>query len=231
MDLTYFNWIQLIKKAPLPSQAKLIAFYLSTFMNAEHDIAWPAQSRISQETGLSEPTVRKYLQVLESNNWLISRKKVRAISHGAQNYYHNEYLINVPEQRVRALLSDIEQRIISLPSGGEQRVKQKGAEGNGVTPNNNRITNKDIYAQSEFERFWKSYPRKVAKEAARKAWRKIKPTDIEVILADIHSRKLNGWGKPESLPYIPYPATYLNGLRWKDQTESTEQPCCVPGAI
>lgn len=136
MDLTCFNWIQLIKKTDLPSNAKLLAFYLSTFMNAEHDIAWPSQSRISSETGLTEPTVRKYLKFLDEKGWLVTRKKARVISSGSQNYHHNEYLINIPEQRVSSLLSDMSRGKIDT----DQRVNSQRSEGKELTTNNNRIT-------------------------------------------------------------------------------------------
>jgi len=133
MNLSCFNWIQIIKKNDLPANAKLIAFYLSTFMNAEQDIAWPAQSRISHETGLTTPTVRKYLKYLEENGWLIIKKSVHHVSTGRQNYYHNEYLINIP-QRVISLLSDQSRG----KTGDEQGVSSSLPEGKELSPNNNR---------------------------------------------------------------------------------------------
>ena len=150
MDLSCFNWIQLIKKSDLPSNAKLISFYLATFMNLEHDIAWPAQSRISRETGLTEPTVRKYLKILEENDWLIIKKKSHNINTGMQNYLHNEYLINIPQKVITLLYEQIsqktgnDQRVNSLPpgqsrgkTGDEQRVNSQRAEGKEFTTNNN----------------------------------------------------------------------------------------------
>jgi len=135
IDLTCFNWVQLIKKSKLPSNAKLLGFYLATFMNAEHNIAWPAQSRIAHETGLTEPTVRKYLQLLEENGWLIIKKNVHHVSTGKQNYLHNEYLINIP-QGVISLLSDMSRG----KNDNEQGVNSSLAGGKEFTTNNNRIT-------------------------------------------------------------------------------------------
>ena len=137
IDLTCFNWIQVIKKTDLPANAKLVCFYLSTFMNAENDIAWPAQSRIAHETGLSEPTVRKWLQFLNDKGWLITRKKARVLSSGSQNYHHNEYMITIPEQRVNDLLLGQSRGKIN----SEQRVNESRAEGKQFTTNNNIITN------------------------------------------------------------------------------------------
>jgi hypothetical protein len=74
----------------------------------------------------------------------------------------------------------------------------------------------DIYP---FDEFWSAYPKKKAKEAARKAWVKLKPDETlgkEIIQAVIESAKTKDW-KKENGKYIPYPATYLNGKRWEDE--------------
>jgi len=103
MDLSCFNWVQLIKKSKLPPNAKYIGMYLSTFMNAEHNIAWPSQQRISDETGLSIRTVIRQLNYLEENNWIIKKKNVHYVNTGKQKYAHNEYIVNVPEDVIRGV--------------------------------------------------------------------------------------------------------------------------------
>ena len=76
-------------------------------------------------------------------------------------------------------------------------------------------SNQDKSVKSDdFDRFWNCYPKKVAKEAARKAWKKISQPLHDVILADITARKLNGW---QDKKFIPNAATYLNGRRWEDE--------------
>ena len=77
-------------------------------------------------------------------------------------------------------------------------------------------TKEDIYP---FEAFWKAYPKKKAKEAAKKAWAKLKPDERlgkAIIQAVTESAKTKDW-KKENGKYIPYPATYLNGKRWEDE--------------
>ena len=68
-----------------------------------------------------------------------------------------------------------------------------------------------------FDVFWKAYPRKVSKEGARKAWKKLKVTDevlTEMLFAlDWQSEQ---W---EEKRYIPHPATWLNNRRWEDEQE------------
>ena len=73
-------------------------------------------------------------------------------------------------------------------------------------------------AASAFDAFWKSYPRKVGKKAAEKAWLRArdKPA-LEVILAALDvQKKCDQWTK-EGGQFIPYPATWLNQGRWNDE--------------
>lgn len=65
----------------------------------------------------------------------------------------------------------------------------------------------------EFESFYSSYPRKVAKPQAKKAWSKNKCVLAEVLPALEQHKKT--WKDPQ---FVPYPATWLNQRRWEDET-------------
>jgi hypothetical protein len=73
-----------------------------------------------------------------------------------------------------------------------------------------------------FGEFWKAYPKKVAKEDAISAWRKIKLDDIlfAKMLKAIKDQKLSETEKQ----FIPNPATWLNARRWEDEVTSTQKP-------
>jgi len=69
-----------------------------------------------------------------------------------------------------------------------------------------------------FLAFWQAYPRKVAKDAAAKAFAKAmgritEDDPLAVILAGIE-RALPGWTDPD---FIPHPSTWLNAGRWDDE--------------
>lgn len=68
----------------------------------------------------------------------------------------------------------------------------------------------------DFDRFWQAYPRKTAKGAALKAWRKHKPPVDRVLEALRWQTRSDEWAK-DGGEFIPYPATYLNALRWEDE--------------
>jgi len=69
-----------------------------------------------------------------------------------------------------------------------------------------------------FERFWKAYPRKVAKPAALKAWGKAKPDDLltERIIRAVQAQSTCEQWTKDGGAFIPHPATWLNNRRWED---------------
>ncbi len=64
---------------------------------------------------------------------------------------------------------------------------------------------------SEFDSFYATYPKKVAKHNAKKAWMKNK-CSLEQVLPALEAHKKN-WKDPQ---FIPHPATWLNQRRWED---------------
>lgn len=71
--------------------------------------------------------------------------------------------------------------------------------------------------------FWSTWPRKVAKAAAEKAWLKhaASPEAAEKIVqaARDQAPRLTKNG----LEFCPYPASWLNGRRFEDEPETTAQ--------
>ena len=73
--------------------------------------------------------------------------------------------------------------------------------------------------EEQFEAFWKSYPRRVAKGAARSAFVKaIKKTTLEAMLEAVTKYVAM---KPEKIDY-KHPATWLNGECWDDEWEPAQ---------
>ncbi len=74
--------------------------------------------------------------------------------------------------------------------------------------------------EKSFERFWSAYPKKTAKQNAVKAWEKLKPDEklTARILTSLEQQKKSAQWTKDGGQYIPYPATWLNGKRWEDET-------------
>ena len=73
--------------------------------------------------------------------------------------------------------------------------------------------------EGAFTEFWRTYPRKVSKADAERAYEKAaRKADPAVILAGLKAH-LPTWEKGE-LKFIPHAATWLNGERWADEVEA-----------
>lgn len=83
------------------------------------------------------------------------------------------------------------------------------------TINNKQLTNLTL---ERFELFWKSYPRKISKDSAKKSWLKINPDDelMEKIVKAVSYQKLS----EREEKFIPHASTWLNGKRWEDEITS-----------
>lgn len=78
-----------------------------------------------------------------------------------------------------------------------------------------------------FDRFWETYPRKLARKDAERAWSKI-PAHKHVDVLEALRKHLTMWKQQGTEKrFIPYPATWLNGARWEDEIElAPEMPQC-----
>lgn len=66
-----------------------------------------------------------------------------------------------------------------------------------------------------FDAWWAVYPRKTAKDAARKAYRAaLKRATVEELLAGAERYRDDPHRTPQ---FTAYPATWLNGGRWGDE--------------
>ena len=85
-------------------------------------------------------------------------------------------------------------------------------------PNPNPNPNPNLVISS-FDMFWGEYPKKSAKQDAKKAWSKIKPTPdmLETIMYGLKLAKGSEQWAEKNGRFIPNPATWLNGGRWEDE--------------
>ena len=96
--------------------------------------------------------------------------------------------------------------------------------GDNITPPQKRQKRVSELTQSQlasFERFWEIYPRKVAKESAEKAWKKIDPPEhlvSRIVLAVETQKKVDS--RFRETRFTPHPATWLNGREWENTYET-----------
>lgn len=72
---------------------------------------------------------------------------------------------------------------------------------------------------AEFEKVWTHYPRKVGKDAARKAWAKARRKSDKDTIGQSLWAHIKVWNNGTAKGFIPHLATWLNEGRWKDEAE------------
>lgn len=138
----------------------------------------------------SENTIFRHLQSLRESGVLIAEQK-SANSFDKTLYYRIDY------EKLG---------IVSIPPKWGNRKHQSDAI-------SNTETTRDYFIE-----FWSLYPKKIAKEDARKAFAKIKMDDdlFNKIIKAIKDQRLSD----SEIKFVPYPATWLNKRRWEDEVQS-----------
>ena len=83
----------------------------------------------------------------------------------------------------------------------------------------NTTSNITVNSIGDFDLFWKFYPRKASKDAARKAWNKLNPDQniMKMIADNVRERVEKGEWRKDNQSFILHASTYLNQKRWEDE--------------
>lgn len=98
------------------------------------------------------------------------------------------------------------------------------SDGKVTVPSSSSSSNTPIVPKGDgddlFDIFWLNYPKKIGKQAARKAWNKIRsPKEaLEKMKTVLPRQKASEQWNKDNGQFIPNPATYLNQGRWEDET-------------
>ncbi len=84
---------------------------------------------------------------------------------------------------------------------------------------------------ADFDVWYAPYPRKVAKEAARKAWnkRRTEMPALSQMLAKLELQKRSAAWTKNGGEFVPYPATYINRGQWDDEIALSGPPAVAHG--
>lgn len=181
----------------LPATKKIVLLMLANRVNSDTGKCVPKIKTLAEDCGLSETATKSAIKELAELGLL---SIIPRFYDGQQ--LPNQYHLN-PEGVGREVTPPRRQ---ATPVGREVTT-ESGIESG--------IESKHLL----FETFWKSYPKKVGKDAARKAFAKRKPDDklLGDILKAIEVQKTTeDWRKSDG-QFIPHPATWLNQGRWMDE--------------
>lgn len=171
---------------------------------------------LADELDFEENTVVLALRALEDLNMVVTNKGYFAIA-GWEEYQNIEGMDKIKEQnRLRQKKWYDKQKELPNVIPNVSITQPNATDKEEDIDKEIDKDKEDIYP---FDEFWSAYPKKKAKEAAKKAWVKLKPDETlgkTIISAVLGSANTTDW-KKENGKYIPYPATYLNGKRWEDE--------------
>jgi hypothetical protein len=170
--------------------------------------AWPSQATIATKASISIRTVQRAVNSLVAAGYLWMEKGAGGSANCREDRRPHRYTINIKRLRGdtestredRGDFDDINGATLATPTGRQSR------------PMNH--PNKPFKETSEFDLFWKSYPIKVGKAAAQKAWVKaIKVDSADVIIAGAVRYAEDPNRHPS---FTAHAATWLNAHRWND---------------
>ena len=104
-------------------------------------------------------------------------------------------------------------------ANGMRTHSEPNANHKPLTINHKPLTN--IKPLSDFDMFWIAYPKKVGKEAARKAWAKANP-ELAMVLNALEWQKVSPQWFKNNGQYIPNPSTWINQHRWEDEKQQEQ---------
>ena len=181
-------------KQKLPSREKFILIMLANYAD-ENSTCWPSNGRLCDELGMSKNTLLAGLRALAELGI------IEIIKRSEDGYtLPNKYRLQI--ERVG---SNSERGVVRQLNGGGSNFEPKPI----IEP----ITKDSIVG---FETFWMACPRRIGKEAARKAYVKARKqaSDAE-LLAGIRRYAASRAGQDET--YTAHPATWLHQGRWADE--------------
>ena len=107
----------------------------------------------------------------------------------------------------------------------KKKIKKDKAEATPLPANAGEVGQVLTFEEQAFNEFWSIYPKKVNKKGAFKSFKAIKnlKTELPLILDAVQRFKVSKAWQKENGQYIPYPQTFINQERWKDQQQETRE--------
>ena len=146
--------------------------------------------------------------------------------------------------KYRELRSDDDRREQNRLAQARRRAKEKSQSLSSGVSKSQQSQPRSAQAEAEerkeisvvadlFEGFWRGYPRKVAKEAARKAFARLKanPAMVNAMRAAIESQGLKAKCAAGEGRFVCHPSTWLSERRWEDEPSAQTQSAPWQGAL
>lgn len=178
--------------------------------------AWPSQATIAAKASVSIRTVQRAVNSLVENGYLWMQKGAGGSATCREDRRPHKYTINIKRLRgdnetTREERGDNESdngATLATPTGRLSRPMNHPNKPSNETPD------EFIRGKDDFDMFWNSYPIKVGKSAAKRAWDKaITVEKPDVIIMGAYRYALDPNRHPS---FTAHASTWLNAGRWAD---------------
>lgn len=195
--------------------------------------------QMAKQTGMSERRCESALRRLEEDHGVVvydhDSKEVLIPKWGRHNWSTSDKLVKGVEDTAKYIktpdfrdyvLGQLEKGIDTVSIPYRYSVKHSidnNTISKSISSSISKSINKGIgesegkgEVETDFDKFWAAYPRKVNKDGARASFLKV-DTSLDTLLKAIaKQRRSRQWQEADGR-YIPYPATWLNQRRWEDE--------------
>ncbi len=191
-----------MKQTGLKPAAKIVLYWLADHFNGETGLCFPSLKKLADECEMDKSTIVRHLKALEEAGLI--QRQVRTRANGSQT--STSYLLH---------LTPVAKR--DSPCSKTQQPPVAKCDPHNLVINN--LVNLTSYT---FDDAWSAYPRKVGKGAARKAWEKAQAKVAPDVLSANLAEYVDSLAGADPR-YIPHLSTWLNGERWDDEIEPSQQ--------
>lgn len=217
--------ITVIKDRRLSQGAKLL-YCLVTALQTEKGYCYASNRYLADGIGVdSERSIQRLLLELskagyftievvrDERNAVVERRICPTINAPELDTPPDEIDATPPDENVA--YNRVDNNILppKAPQGGRKRGEAK---------------KEPDHKPDRFRKFWKFYPRTENKQAAIKAWDRLKPTDElidKMAIALKRQMQTEDWQRGIG---IPYASTWLNNARWEDELPAEAQEVHEP---
>lgn len=209
------HWV--INEIAFPSNVKPPARWLLVHIadRADRDTwaCWPSHKLLAKDAGMSPRAVLDNMFVLEQAGILLRSTRFRGDG-----------------TRSTDLITLVSGYATIAPPAPESAPDDTNAAAQNHVTEPGKRTDVVLRAGEPFDQWWAAYPRKIAKVAARKAW---KAVPAKIGLADLMelTQRFSDHVVGKDPEHVPHPATWLNGERWTDELPDRSQTDGRPASV
>lgn len=209
----------------LPDKAKLLYAEISS-LTGQRGHCYASNEYFQHLFDISDRTVQRLLKALQARGLIqiqdgnggAGRRKIYAgINPLAENPDNQQ---QEPRQKCRGNPD----KNVGVHKNNKENNNSPSSPPGGERAQKNTPKTAPDWKPDRFLGFWKFYPVHTSKQAAIRAWDRLKPSDELIAVIGKALRRQMATDQWTRGIGIPYPATYLNQRRWEDEIAEAAAP-------